>query len=211
MLQKITDKHRKTKYISHDQASMLRDLILRERLTSLLELGTFHGKSTTYLASFLEEQGEGHITTLDRDACLGLSPNVEEMLEEFGLRHRATIRLHPRTFTMTLMQMLEERPLPQFDFCYFDGAHTWDGTGFCFLLVDLMLKPGAWVVFDDLDWTLAGSVRTDPNRAKHYKAYTSEEMEMPQVRKVFEVLVKKKGYKNMSEPGHHWGVAQKPY
>ena len=47
-----------------------------------------------------------------------------------GLSEYVDVRIHARSFTITLMRMLEETPRPQFDFCYFDGAHTWDGTGF---------------------------------------------------------------------------------
>ena len=77
------------------------------------------------------------------------------ILSDLGLEHRVDVRLHGRSFTMTLMDMLEKNDSPMFDFCYFDGGHTWDITGYAFLLVDKLLLPGAWFVFDVLDWKLS--------------------------------------------------------
>ena len=45
----------------------------------------------------------------------------------------------------------------KYDFCFIDGAHTWDTDGFAFCLVDRMLRPGGWIIFDDLNWTHAHS------------------------------------------------------
>jgi predicted O-methyltransferase YrrM len=206
----VTKRYGKVPYIKEDQALFLRDFIAKKNLSSLLELGTFQGKSAAYYAAILEDIGRGKVTTLDRTDCLKHSPNINDILHDLGLTHRVEVLLHQRSFTMTLMEMLQRRPKPEFDFCYFDGAHTWDGTGFCFLLVDLMLKPGAWVIFDDLDWTVGGSIRSHPQRAKHFTSWTEEEKEMKQVRKVFDILTRELGYINISEPGYHWGVAQKP-
>lgn len=211
VLSRVNQRFSRLKYMTVGQAEYIRSLVNDHGLRSLLELGTFQGKGTAFLASILEERGEGMVTTLDREQCLELKPNAKDVLAELQLSHRVDIRLHKRSFTMTLMKMLEEAPQPVFDFCYFDGAHIWDGTGFCFLLVDKLLMPGSWIILDDMDWTLAGSARAHPDRAKSYAHYTEEEMNMAQVRKVWEILVKGAGYINMSEPGHGWGVAQKPF
>ena len=211
MLSRVSERFPHLKYMRPSQAEFIRSLVNKHGLKSLLELGTFQGKGTAYLASILEERGEGMVTTLDREQCLEHKPNVRDVLAELGLSHRVDIRLHKRSFTMTLMKMLEEAPRPMFDFCYFDGAHTWDGTGFCFLLTDKLLKPGAWIIFDDMDWTLAKSAQINPGRAKNYTQYTDEEVNMAQVRKVWEILVKDTGYINMSESRRGWGVAQKAF
>jgi len=84
-----------------------------------------------------------------------------------------------------LHRFLAETPRPQFDYCYIDGAHTWDGTSLSFLLVDLLLKPGGWVVFDDLNWSISKSQAAKKNMQR-YAEYSDEE--------------KRFG----------WGIAQKP-
>ncbi len=92
------------------------------------------------------------------------------------------------SYTWELMRLLEQDPLPRFDFAYIDGGHTWDVSGFGFLLVDRLLAPGGWVLFDDLDWTLGGS--PSMRKTDWVKALPEEERTTPQVRKVFEVLVR---------------------
>ena len=105
--------------------------------------------------------------------------------------------------------MLRQSPRPQFDFCYFDGGHVWDSTGFGFFLVDMLLKPGGWIVFDDLDWTLKASSKDESGAAYRLKQYGPEEFVAPGVRMVFETLVPERGYTDLSQKGG-WGFARKP-
>ena len=131
------------KFLQENQALFLRDLIRDNDLSELLEIGIFHGKGTAYLAAILEDLGRGRVTALDRDACRRQKPDVDRVLASLGLAHRVRVRLHPRSATVTLLEMLEESPRPRFDFCYLDASHTWDVTGFLCLLVDMLLEPAA--------------------------------------------------------------------
>jgi predicted O-methyltransferase YrrM len=201
-------------YMKPAQAAFIRDLVNTHELDNLLELGTFQGKGTAYMALMQEERGRGHVTTLDVDVCLEHAPNVEQVITTLGLSHRVTVRLTKRSFTHTLMKMLEETPRPLFDFAYIDGAHTWDGSGFAFFLVNMMLKPGGWIIFDDLDWTIVDaearrSVRQNGAKGPIYRTYSDEEKRLPLVRKVWELLVPEAGYVNRHERDN-WGIAQKP-
>jgi predicted O-methyltransferase YrrM len=209
VIENVTRAFPNLKYMTHAQAVLLRKIVLDEGLRDLLELGICHGKSTAYLAAILEEAGAGRLTSLDTVDCLRLSPNVHEVLSTLGLGHRVEVCLHRRSFTMVLLQMLEGAPRRSFDFCYFDAGHSWDVTGFGFLLVDRMLKPGGWVLFDDLDFTLDRYLR-QPELAPRFHRHAPDEMTMRQVRKVFEVLVRDLGYRNLSEPRRDWGLARKP-
>lgn len=210
MIQKVTARFPYLKYMTHAQAEFLRGIVLGSGARNLLELGTHHGKSAAYLAAILDEVGGGKVTTLDVEACMAVSPNVDEVLGALGLRNRVEVLLHHRSLTMTLLAMLDRSPRERFDFCYFDAGHTWDVTGFAFLLVDRMLRPGAWVLFDDLDWTLGAFIARDPKGTERMSRYGPEELGMPQVRKVFEILVRDLGYTDMSEPRRGWGLARKP-
>ena len=53
--------------------------------------------------------------------------------------------------------MLESADPPEFDFVFLDAGHTWDVTGFAFFLVDRLLRPGGWLLFDDLNWSVTKS------------------------------------------------------
>ncbi len=73
------------------------------------------------------------------------------------------------------------------------------------------VAPGAWVLFDDLDWSLGPRIASDPDGGgARASRYAPEELAMPQVRKVFEILVRDLGYTDMSEPSPGWGLARKP-
>jgi len=197
------------KYMGLEQARLLRDLIWKHGIESVLELGFYHGKSTAFMAAILEERGSGHIVTMDHEGAKRRTPPIDEVLDQLGLRHRVTPVYAQRSFTWELGRLIEQKPSPRFDFCYIDGAHTWDGTGFSFFLVDILLKPGGWVLFDDLNWTIAKSPAAMKNK-KLFADYPEEERRAQQVRKVWELLVPARGYVNVSVLGPNWGLAQKP-
>lgn len=193
-----------------EQARFLRDFIKTHDLCKLLELGFFQGKSTAFMAATLEELGRGHVTTMDLEAARKRSPGIERVLAELRLTHRVTPIYSHRSFTWELRRLLAQSPRPEFDFCYIDGAHTWDGTGFSFLLVDLLLKPGGWIIFDDLDWSIATS-RAAMKNMQRYAAYSEEEKQAQQVRDVWKILVPARGYQQMyEEERFRWGIARKP-
>ena len=198
------------KYMGLEQARFLRDFIKTNGLSQLLELGFFHGKSTAFMAAILEELGRGHVTTMDLEAAKKRRPPIERVLSSLQLMHRVTPVYSHRSFTWDLRRLLANSPMQQFDFCYIDGGHTWDGTGFSFLLVDLLLKPGGWVIFDDLDWSIAKSPAAMKNMNR-YAAYSEEEKKAKQVREVWEILVPARGYQDLHEEKQfHWGIARKP-
>jgi len=201
----------KLQYMTRQNAEFMKDFISDRNLSSLLEIGFFKGKSTAYFAAILEDLGRGHITTIDKKTALDHQPNIDDVLEMTGLSHRVTRIVADRSYTWELSKMLRAAEPQQFDFCYFDGGHTWDATGFGFILVDKLLKPGGWIIFDDLDWTIEKSLESSPDRGKMYRKYGADERTTPAVRLVFETLVKDFGYRNMREVGEFsWGVAQKP-
>jgi predicted O-methyltransferase YrrM len=196
--------------MSIEQARFLSDFIASHNLCDLLELGFFHGKSTAFMAATLEKLGRGHVIAMDLESAKERNPPIVEVLSDLGLTHRVTPVYAHRSFTWELKKLLALSPLHQFDFCYIDGAHTWDGTGYSFFLVDLLLRPGGWVIFDDLDWSIATSASAMKN-VHRYRMYAEEEKVARQVRDVWELLVPARGYQNRSENTvFKWGIARKP-
>jgi predicted O-methyltransferase YrrM len=196
-------------YMTTRQALSLGTLIKREGLSSLLELGTFHGKSTAYMAAVLETMGRGNLVTIDRVDVEAKKPNVYEILRNLGLSHRVRVYLEPRSLTWRLMRLIEEHESPCFDFCYFDGGHSWDVTGYAFFLVDRLLKPGGWVIFDDLDWTYEQMIKPGQPLPDFLARIPEEERRTAQVRKVWNLLVgRSTGYERQEVIGN-WGVARK--
>lgn len=196
-------------YMKPKQGQQVYEFLLRNRLRRVLELGFAHGKSTCYLAAAVDELGgdDAHVLTIDKRNARDRSPNIYELLDRCGLAGRVTPVFAETSYTWELLRLLERDPQPAFDFAYIDGGHTWDVTGFGFFLVDRLLAPGGWVLFDDLDWTVAGSRGLE--NATWAKQLPAEQRTTPQVRKVFELLVRTHpGYQQVQEQAG-WGWARK--
>jgi predicted O-methyltransferase YrrM len=173
-------------YMRPDQARIFYDLITHNRLSNCLELGFFHGVSTAYIAGAIQDLQHGHLTTIDLTTASEREPNIEWVLSKTGLRHLVTIHLEHRSFNWKLMRMLQEGQFETFDFCYLDGGHTWYDTGLAFCLVERLLKPGGWAVFDDLHFTFRESSNCDKPWVRRMP---EEEQTEPQIQRVFELLV----------------------
>jgi predicted O-methyltransferase YrrM len=105
------------------------------------------------------------------------------------------------------MKFLQQGRQETFDFCYLDAGHSWDTTGFAFFLVARLLKPGGWIIFDDLNWSYARSPKLKDSAA--VAAMAEDERTTPQVRRVFELLVKTDPDFTLTFELNGWGYAQK--
>jgi predicted O-methyltransferase YrrM len=206
-----TEKYRALPYMNEPRAAFMRNFIKEKNISDILELGFFHGKSSAYFAAILEDQGHGHLTTIDMKVAEGKSPNIHQVLDSLNLSHRVTPVFADRSYTWEMAKMIQRDPAPQFDFCYLDGGHTWDMTGFGFVLVDMLLKPGGWIVFDDLNWTIEKHISGDPEtREKSYRNYSADEKAAQGVRMVYELIAPRLDYTNFfEEKNFGWGFAQK--
>jgi predicted O-methyltransferase YrrM len=199
------------KFMDEKRAGIVRDLIHECDARNLLELGFYHGKSSAYLAAILEDRGgAGHLTTIDLERIKTLAPGIQTNLEAVGIAHRVTPIFTRRSYTWEMARLLKQTPRPQFDFCYFDGGHTWDLTGFGILLVDMLLRPGGIIVIDDLNWTIARSINNNPQAAKVYARYDEDEKTAKGVRLVWDTIIPHLGYAREQLRSLPWGVARKP-
>ncbi|KQY45718.1 class I SAM-dependent methyltransferase [Rhizobium sp. Root483D2] len=176
---------RQLKGIPHttpEKGKVLYDLILNGRYEKCIELGFASGVGSVYMASALERNGVGHLTSVDTHEAYKRQPLASETIKRFSLEHRVDLVFHEISYTWFLMDALERGIT--FDFCFLDGAHTWDVDGMAFSLLERVLTPGGLIVFDDLDWCYANS----PTMSK---IPVPERMrQTPAVRKIFELLVK---------------------
>ena len=196
-----------TPHMSLDQADKITRFVAEHRFESILELGFRHGVSTCYMAATLSKLGRGSIVTIDLESARTAQPNIEELLTQVGERERVKVFYEPTSYTWRLMKFLEQDPLPSFDFCYLDGAHNWFVDALAFTLVDRVLRPGGWIIFDDVDWTYATSPAL--SKTEWVQNMPADERETPQVQKIFDLLVK-------THPNYHhfrledgWAYAQK--
>lgn len=198
-------------YMRHPQAELMRGLITEHDARDVLEIGFYHGKSSAYIAAILEDLGRGRLVTIDKESARSYEPSIDRVLSTLGLAHRVTPIFAHRSYTWELGKMIGATPQPRFDLCYFDGGHTWDPTGFGFFLVDCLLRPGGWIIFDDLDWTIEAAMQRRDKPPRIWRACGPDERTTPAVRLVFDLLVPRLGYSNLRIVNDgRWGIAQKP-
>ena len=196
--------------IPHMQLSegeILSAFIREHTLRNILELGFRHGVSTCYMAGALDDLGGGRITTIDLLDAKAANPNIESLLKKLDLEQFVSVYYEPTSYTWRLMKFLEETPPPQFDLCFIDGAHDWFVDGFAFYLVDKLLLPGGWMIFDDLDWTFSSSPSL--KKSDFVRSMPVEEKTTPQIRKVYELLVKTHPSYDTFFEKDGWAYAQK--
>lgn len=209
----VTEKFGKVPFMKEKQAEYIKFFMKTFGLYNVLELGFAHGKSSAYIAAIIEDNGAGKLTTIDKANAIYRDPPIEKVLSELDLRHWVNVVYAGRSYTWELGKMIKQDSKPFFDLCYLDAGHTWDVTGYGFFLVDLLLKSGGWIIFDDLDWTIAKSeARSQNTNVNRHAKYSEEERQAKGVRMVFEHLVPHLGYINkFEETAFGWGIAQKPF
>jgi predicted O-methyltransferase YrrM len=171
---------------------LLYDFVSGPDVEDVLELGFAHGTSTAYMAAALAEKGVGSVTAIDRVSALSREPNIHQVLEHLGLESRVRPLFTASSYNWELMRILERQTtggetIPCFDFCFIDGAHTWETDGFAFLLVDKLLRHDRWVLFDDLYWSLTTSPST---KSEKLHTLSEDELKTPQIVQVFDLLVR---------------------
>ena len=205
LIDTISERFASVPFMKHWYAMCLRELILSNNYTSLCELGTYHGKGSTYLAAILHEQGYGTLTTFDRPDNPPSPPCVSEMLEEFNLQSYVITVTSPEGYIWDLAKIIQEGNT-KYDFCYFDAGHTFNVTGLGFVLIDLLLLPGGIIVFDDINFLPKDCVG---NPSREYLNLTEQELATASVQMVCDVIVSRFGYQKLHSPVENWAVYRK--
>lgn len=196
-------------YMRSSQAKILADLIASEGARDIIEIGFYQGKSSAYIAAILEDLGEGSLSTFDLASAQQHSPNIETLLEKTGLSHRVSIFYSKRSYTWELQRLINAPVRPSFDFCYFDGGHTWDTSGLGVTLIDMLLRPGGLILLDDMDWSISKSPHYRKN-AHQSKKYDQDEKDARPVRLIWDTILPHLGYEHVREyPDQGWGLARK--
>jgi predicted O-methyltransferase YrrM len=183
----------------------LYQFVHEHKFTSCLELGFAHGVSCVYIAAALEANGNGSLTSVDIPSALERDPLASDLLASAGLSHRVQLVIDPDSYVWWLRKQLREQLReghiqPAYDFVFIDGAHTWDADGLAFSLVDRLLEPGGWVLFDDLDWRAS-----DPDSWE----VPQDTRELAHVGEIWELLVATdQSYDELRSDGT-WGYARK--
>jgi predicted O-methyltransferase YrrM len=182
-------------YMTRAQGRWVHDHLRDSEARDALDLGTAHGVSAAYIAS-----AGCRVVSVDW-AGADWDPPPTAVLERAGVTDSVELVRDPSSsYVWWLKQQVEARSddagncEPLFDFCYLDGAHNFAIDGIAVLLVERLLRPGGWLLLDDVDWSYdrdmgeAAIPYTQTEGVLH--PLSEEERSVPHVRAVLELVVK---------------------
>ena len=207
-------------YLSSQDGRVLYDFIVEKKPAECLELGFAHGVSVCYVAAALDELGAGHITAVDLNRGMEWQkPSIEYLLNKTGLGNYVTVARESLSYTWFLKKKIEECTAghtcsPIYEFCYIDGPKNWTNDGCAFFLVDKLLKPNGYILFDDFSWTYADadewSIRKLEEAGILVGEMEKDESETPHVELIFKLLVMQHpDYAEFVVQNENWAWAQK--
>jgi predicted O-methyltransferase YrrM len=132
-------------HITPEEGRFLQRLVGEVQPQTSLEVGLACGISALYICDALPADAR-HVVV---DAFQA------ELFENAGLRsleragHRDRVDFHEERSQFALPRLVQEGT--RLDFAFIDGMHTFDYALMDFFYIDLMLRPGGIVAFDDAD------------------------------------------------------------
>jgi len=195
-----------------DDGFLLYNFILDNKPNNILELGFQHGVSTLYIAAALDEIGNGEITTIDNLTAKDAEPTIIELADRAGLSKYITPIFANTSYNWELMKLIRDNTkdnncVPIFDFCFIDGAHSWETDGFAFFLADKLLKKDSYILFDDLNWTYSESKGLKDT--EFVKKMSDEEKNTPQVELILNLLLAQHPNYDIVEIRDRWAWVKK--
>jgi predicted O-methyltransferase YrrM len=197
-------------FMSPEQGRLVHDHVVRTNANDVLELGTAHGVGAAYLAS-----AGAHVTTVDH-AGSRYDPSPEQVIADAGLQDRVTIVREYSSYTWWLKEQVQQRSdahgnvTPAYDFIYLDGAKNWTIDGLAVILAEKLLRPGGWLLLDDLHWTYAQDPSRDATDGIVHRELSEQERTQPHLRAVFDLIVAQHpSFTELKLQDEWWGWARK--
>jgi predicted O-methyltransferase YrrM len=170
----------------------------------VLDVGTYLGASAAYMAGAMKANGKGRVVTIDTGQIPEWNdiavPACEALWHRCGVFDRIeAIRVPDSYYHWWIFEQVRAQTGPDgaceplYDFCYLDGVKMLTVDGVCAVLIAQLLKPGGWLLFDDLRWVYAGQDEEPPvvEISSGARFVLSErERATPQIRAVFDHVVK---------------------
>ena len=158
---------------------------------TIAEVGVERGQTSEGILQWLDGRGMLHLFDFEDQVA-----QTGQMLRDKGFSNFVThgnSRCTLDSYNWSLMEVLRDNPEPIFDYVFLDGAHTWAFDALAFFLIDLLLRPGGYLDFDDYYWTIASSPTVNPEANPVMNSlYTEAQILTPQVKIIVDLLVRRR-------------------
>jgi predicted O-methyltransferase YrrM len=195
-------------FMSPAQGRLVYDHVQQSGARDVLELGTAHGVGAAYMAA-----AGANVTTVDFQGA-HYDPSPEETARRAGV-HLNVVREYS-SYTWWLKTQIEAHTdahgnvTPQYDFVYLDGAKNWTIDGLAVVLVEKLLRPGGWLLMDDLEWTYAQDPHREATDGVANRDLSEPERTQPHLRAVFDLIVAQHpSFTELRRQDEWWGWARK--
>jgi predicted O-methyltransferase YrrM len=150
----------------------------------VLELGTGHGATSCVLAAALRRIGGAPLITVDRTTQ---HIGVDVLARHVAVHDYVEPIVEPLGYEWYLADLVARHSAPCFDLVFLDGAHEWVPDALAVYLVTPLLRPGGWLVLDDINFTL----RQMPWWRETHGDRSDRELDTAQVGMVFQLVVRR--------------------
>lgn len=155
--------------VSQDASEILYALCVTQNIEGdVLEIGSWQGKSTSYLGRAVKDSGNGHLFAVDHfrgnigkeDAYRVGRADLGDLRELFEKNmHRLGLDPYVTTIAQSSKDAYPHLEEKKIRFLFIDGDHTESGVQQDIDLFCPLVRPDGLVVFDDFDATFPGLVR----------------------------------------------------
>ena len=197
-------------FMSPAQGRIVYDHVREAGAQDVLELGTAHGVGAAYLAA-----AGARVTSVDF-AGARYEPSPEDVVARAGVADRVTLVREFSSYTWWLKEQVQARSdadgnvEPAYDLIYLDGAKNFTVDGLAVVLAEKLLRPGGWLLMDDLGWTYSDDPGREETDGVVIRSLSEPERREPHLRAVFELIVRQHpSFTETRIQDEWWGWARK--
>jgi predicted O-methyltransferase YrrM len=165
------------------------DLYQKEQPDVYVEVGAYEGYTAQHILKHAKDGAKVYLLDFAERAPKILNNLTGLVRKEVEVFFVGNSDLMYDSYNWSLSLMIDEGV--EIDFAFIDGAHTLAHDGLAFALIDVMLKPGGVVCFDDYDWSIDRSgFCNGESFAQTDEQYTPDQQRDLQVERVVRQLVR---------------------
>jgi hypothetical protein len=151
--------------LSHPDKTVLKYLervLIGEKSPTIYEIGVGIGATTLPMAQMLDGAGEIYMFSRQKDVASLLEELKQKGFHNINGDWGSPYNIYSG-YHFELARGFVAGKLPPFHMAYIDGGHVFHLDGSATSILKELCLPGGYMVFDDWNWTLAGSPTLSPD------------------------------------------------